>query len=102
MTEKEFCERLVRLRLQKGVSARDMSLSLGQNAGYIHSIESGRTMPSLPAFFNICDYFHVTPKDFFDEKNNSPMIILEINEDLKKMNDERLLHIHAVIKDMNH
>ena len=100
MTEKEFSERLTQLRLQKGVSARDMSLSLGQNEGYIHSIESGRVMPSLYAFFNICDYFHITPKDFFDLENSSPAVILEIVEDMKKLNNERLLHIHAIIKDM--
>ena len=33
--EKEFPERLETLRIKKGVSARSMSLALGQNAGYI-------------------------------------------------------------------
>ena len=35
MTDKEFSLRLAKLRTQKGVSARDMSLSMGQNPGYI-------------------------------------------------------------------
>lgn len=35
MYEKEFSQRLAQLRLQKGISARDMSLSIGQNPGYI-------------------------------------------------------------------
>lgn len=34
MYEDEFPLRLAQLRQQKGVSARDMSLSIGQNAGY--------------------------------------------------------------------
>lgn len=42
MTEKEFSLRLARLRSEKGVSARDMSLSMGQNPGYINNIESGK------------------------------------------------------------
>ena len=32
-------ERLAKLRTQKGVSARDMSLSLGQANNYINNIE---------------------------------------------------------------
>ena len=40
-------KRLAQLRVQKGVSAREMSLSLGQNTGYISNIESGKTLPSM-------------------------------------------------------
>lgn len=39
MDEKDFAIRLARLREKKGVSARDMSLSIGQNPGYIHLYE---------------------------------------------------------------
>ena len=34
MCKEAFSKRLVQLRMAKGVSARDMSLSLGQNPGY--------------------------------------------------------------------
>ena len=51
MDEKAFSLRLAQLREKKGVSARDMSLSIGQNAGYINNIESGKSMPSLSGFF---------------------------------------------------
>ena len=47
MDEKDFSLRLAQLREKKGVSARDMSLSIGQNPGYINNIESGKSMPSL-------------------------------------------------------
>ena len=43
-------KRLSQLRVQKGVSAREMSLSLGQNTGYISNIESGKTLPSMTGF----------------------------------------------------
>ena len=55
MTEKDFSLRLAKLREEKGVSARDMSLSMGQNPGYINNIESGKSprtsltrMPPIP------------------------------------------------------
>ena len=41
MEKEEFARRMSQLRQAKGVSARDMSLSLGQSAGYINNIENG-------------------------------------------------------------
>ena len=46
-----FAKRLAQLRNQKGVSARDMSLSLGQGAGYINNIENKNNLPSMTVFF---------------------------------------------------
>lgn len=36
-------ERIAQLRMQKGSSARDMSLSLGQNVSYINKIENKKS-----------------------------------------------------------
>ena len=60
-----FAKRLSELRTQKGVSARDMSLSLGQNPTYIHKIENGTALPSMMGFFYICEYLNIEPSDFF-------------------------------------
>lgn len=59
-----FYQRLTQLRLQKGVSARDMSLSLGQSESYINKIENRRTLPSFTGFLYICEYFELTPGNF--------------------------------------
>ena len=45
MEKNDFAKRLADLRTAKGVSARDMSLSLGQSAGYINNIENGVNLP---------------------------------------------------------
>ena len=47
-----FGIRLSKLRMQKGVSARDMSLSIGQNAGYINWTIYLTSINSI--FFFIC------------------------------------------------
>ena len=60
-----FAERLSQLRNAKGVSGREMSLSMGQAAGYVNNIENGNNLPSLAMFFEICEYLGVTPQDFF-------------------------------------
>ena len=66
MYENFVPERLAELRTRKGVSARDMSLSLGQANNYINNIENKKSLPSMPSFFYICEYLGVTPQEFFD------------------------------------
>lgn len=60
MDEKDFALRLAQLREKKNVSAREMSLAIGQNPGYINNIESGKSLPSLPGVFYICDYLGIS------------------------------------------
>lgn len=93
-----FCKRLIELRLQKGVSARDMSLSIGQNAGYINSLENKKCLPSLTVLFYICEYLGVTPKEFFDEGNVNPTRLNEIIADLRLVKEPYLTSISTVIK----
>ena len=54
MQTEEFITRLTELRIKHGVSARDMSLSIGQNSSYINNIENGKALPSMTVFFYIC------------------------------------------------
>lgn len=96
--KEQFAERLAQLRMAKGVSARDMSLSLGQSAGYINNIENKNNLPSLTLFFYICEYLNVTPMEFFDYDTFNPNKIKEIVEDLKKLNSEQLDDIAKIIK----
>ena len=58
-------ERITQLRLQKNISEYKLSLELGQSKGYIQSITSGKTLPSMTMFLEICNYFDVTPEAFF-------------------------------------
>lgn len=82
MDEKDFSLRLAQLREKKGISARDMSLSMGQNPGYINNIELRKSMPSLSGFLYICDYLNITPRDFFDMDSHNPSKVNEILTDL--------------------
>lgn len=100
MDEKDFSLRLAQLREQKGVSARDMSLSMGQNPGYINNIESGKSMPSLSGIFYICDYLGITPSEFFDTETQSPSKVSNIMADLKRLDDRQLDMISELIKDI--
>mgnify|MGYP004555135889 CR=1 FL=1 len=100
--ENFFRDRLISLRVQKGISAREMSLSLGQNAGYINNIENGRAFPSMSGFFYICDYFHITPQEFFDVQNPAPERIQELVREASHLTPAQLTSILNLIHEMHH
>ncbi len=100
MNETEFALRLACLREKKGVSARDMSLSIGQNPGYINNIESGKSLPSLMGLFYICEYLGVSPAEFFDTQASDPVRLHTMIQDLKRLNDRQLTAVAAIIKEI--
>lgn len=93
-----FSIRLSQLRLLKGVSARDMSISIGQNPGYINNIETGKALPSMAGFFYICDYLGVSPQEFFDTESPDPECLNHIIENLKKLNTEYLDSVSVIVE----
>ena len=101
MYEELFYKRLAELRMKKGVSARDMSLSLGQSESYINKIENGYTLPSMSGFIYICEYFGISPKDFFDTDLASPSKHNELIEEIKKLSPEKAEHLLPVLRDLN-
>lgn len=93
---KDFAKRLYALRQEKGVSARDMSLSLGQAHNYINGLESEKSFPAMLNFFYICEYLEVSPQDFFDYTNKSPSQSNELYSQIKKLDcksQEYFLHL---------
>lgn len=98
MYDEDFSNRLAELRAQKGVSARDMSLSIGQNAAYINNIENGRALPSMSAFLFICDYLGISPQEFFDMDSKEPAEIRELIENIKKLDSEQLHNISGIVR----
>ncbi len=101
MKMKEFSQRLSALRLNKDVSARDMSLSIGQSSSYINNIETGGSFPSVTAFFYICEYLGITPQEFFDVDSKKPAKERELPEAAKGLSGEQLEHLIAIAKGLN-
>ncbi len=98
--EQDFIQRLSELRYNKKVSAREMSLAIGQNAGYIHNIESGKALPSMSSFFYICEYLDVTPKEFFTLEFDNPKMITELLDYIGEINPELYPHIYQILKSL--
>lgn len=99
MDEQFIRERITFLRLQKELSEYQLSLDLGHSRGYINNISSGKTLPSMAEFLNICEYFQITPKEFFDTENPNPAISHELHQLFMKLDfDEHLLILNLVKK----
>ena len=75
-----------------------MSYDLGHSRGYIYNISSGKALPPLKEFFSICEYFGLTPQQFFDESTQSPDLIQKAIEEMKKLNDDDLNMVLSLIK----
>lgn len=92
MYEEFVRERITQLRLKKDVSEYQMSYDLGHSRGYIYNISSGKALPPLKEFFAICDYFGLTPQQFFDDSTENPELIARALEGMRKL-DERDMRI---------
>ena len=99
---KDFIKnRITELRLKMGVSEYQMSFDLGQSKSYIQSISSGKAMPSMAGFLNICDYFGITPIEFFDTSIQEPNLLndlIKTIETLPKADLELILEIAERLK----
>ena len=79
-------ERISELRLKKNVSEYQMSLDLGKNKSYIQSLTSGRSLPTMQSFLDICDYLEV----------NLPLID-KATDLMKQLDDEDMLALISML-----
>lgn len=94
-------KKITALRMQKGVSEYKMSLDLGHSKSYIQSISSGRALPSLPEFLSICEYFQITPKDFFDTTIAEPILLNKLIMKASSLSSEDLNILIAMAERLN-
>ena len=97
MTEDFVRDRITQLRMKKGVSEYKMSYDLGHSRGYVYNISSGKALPPLKEFFAICDYFEITPQQFFDESTDTPELIQKAVEGMRKLDENDMLMLLGII-----
>ena len=97
MDENFIRQRITELRLKKGVSEYKMSTDMGRSKGYIQGISSGRAMPSMSEFLYMCEYFGITPREFFDSEVENPALIQQAVDIMKEMNVDDLQAVIALI-----
>ena len=86
--EEFVASRLSQLLRRKGVSAREASR------------QNQKLLPSMRNFFRICDYFGVTPMEFFDDGRRYPSKIRHLMDELVQLSDAQLDAVTAVVENM--
>lgn len=87
-------------RLKMKVSAREMSLAIGQSDNYINSIENKRVTPSIQMLYTICEYLDVPVDEFLSETKTKDYYLKEINKRLVELDGEQLVSILAMLKSL--
>lgn len=100
MYEEFVRDRITQLRLKKGVSEYQMSYDLGYSRGYIYNISSGKALPPLKEFFAICDYFQITPQQFFDDSIENPELIQKALDGIKQLDESDIQILLVLINRM--
>lgn len=90
--------RITQLRINKGISEYQLSYELGHSRGYINNISSGKSMPSLNEFFAICNYFGITPSEFFDSKHDHPELLSRAINEMQSLNDDDIQLLLNIIE----
>lgn len=90
-------ERITQLRLRKGVSEYQMSYDLGHSRGYIYNISSGKALPPMKEFLAICDYFEITPQQFFDTSSQNPELLQKALEGMRQLSESDMLMLLGLI-----
>ena len=93
-------ERITQLRIRKGVSEYQMSYDLGHSRGYVYNISSGKALPPLKEFFAICDYFEVSPAQFFVTETHNPELIQKAVDGMRRLSEEDQLMLLTIINRM--
>lgn len=93
-------DRIIQLRLRKGVSEYKMSYDIGHSRGYVHNISSGKATPPMKEFFAICEYFELTPQQFFDEGTQNPELIQKAINGMKQLDEKDMLMLLGFINRM--
>ena len=93
-----FALRLSKLRIEKNLSARDMSICLGQNPAYINNIETGKALPSMSMFFKICEHLEINPSDFLNDDIDSPKALNELYSQFNNLSANQINLLSDFIK----
>jgi len=101
MDDKRFREKLIYLIVNKGISESRLSYELGKSKNYIRNITSGQALPSMTEFFNICEYFEISPMNFFSEDTDYPILVKKILEGTKGMSEQDLILLISIINRLN-
>ena len=99
--ERYILNRITQLRLEKGISEKQMSRDIGKNSSYLASMIKSKNLPSTGALIDICEYLEIPLKDFFDTEYEHPVTVNKIVTELKKFSEKELEMVYSLVTHIN-
>ena len=96
-------QRITELRLKRNISEYQLSYDIGHSKNYVHNIVTGYSQPSVKELLYLIEALGVSPRDFFDEKNEfrNPQLSKQIIDGIKGLSDEDLEAVLLMIQRLN-
>jgi len=96
--DKDFVRnRITQIRQSQNISARSLSLDLGYSSEATNQIETGRANPTLEYILALCNYFEITPSEFFDGGLKYPVQVQELIGKLGLLDGDELATIMNLV-----
>ncbi|MFQ9872827.1 MAG: helix-turn-helix domain-containing protein [Oscillospiraceae bacterium] len=89
-------KRLEELVINAELSQSKISHDLGFNRNYIHTIISGKSLPTMSAFLQICDYLKISPEEFFHVEDDN--ILQRSIEEYNSLSEKSKLALKDVVR----
>jgi transcriptional regulator with XRE-family HTH domain len=91
--------RLVELRERRKLSANKLAIALNVSPSTINKIEKGHQQPSISLLFSICEYFGISPSEFFcDSPVGLPPELKELFDSAETLTPEQLSRLVQFLK----
>jgi len=90
-------DRITQLRIGKNISEYHLSYAIGKCKTYIQAITSGKSLPSMEAFFDICEYFELTPAEFFQDEPKDSAQLRRIRRKLTQLSEDDLTLLEQIL-----
>lgn len=101
MNKKELGERMAKIRLEKGESARSVSLTLGKSVNYIVQAENGVMLPPLDVLEEFCEYFGVPLAVLVDPNFKCPERYMLMSKELDTLSEEDFNNLLSIARALN-
>lgn len=98
---KQFKERLTELIISHNISNRKLSTEIGMSSSYIQGVISGGHLPSLDTFFTICEYFDITPYEFFVPRESKAADYVKLYHMINNCSPEKISFLIATLENLD-
>ena len=95
MNKFEIGEKLKLIRISQGISQDEVAKYLSSTPQKVSSFETGRTRIALDVFVQLCDYYGITPNQFFDYPierfSREETVLLSLFRELNEEGREKMI-----------